>query len=675
MNRSEAIAEIRSHWKDLYPADKHGGIICPLCGSGSGKHGSGITGNKNHGKPDSLRCWSCDFQGDVIDLIQKDQRLDFNGALEYAANELGITIDRTEAQNSVFTDFKPIDEELYHNSVKPLQNELQAAEEAIDYSSYYAECQKRLNDPQAAEYLHSRGISIDTAAAAGFGYDPQADPACNPGGTGRSYHPVPRIIMPTSKAHYVGRRIDGIKDYAKVNPKDSHPGIFNLNGLYNADRVFITEGAFDAVSIMEAGEVAIATCSTANTDLLLKHLQEKPTEAKIAICFDNDNAGRRATETLDAGLNALGIEHIQADICGKFNDPNEALQNDPEGFKKRVRAAADKAAAGYVGQFLETIQSEAYKPYKTDLTFFDNLLDGGVIRQTLLLLLAAPATGKTTLCQQIAESMARHGKPVIYLNLEMSWQQMIAKTISSRLARKKITMSTLDVLQGYRWTDEQRAAVTNELQEYNETIEPFLHYNPRGIGSDLDRIKSYLQEIGEQAKAEGREAPVVVLDYLHLISSSKPGIDNQELIKQTVEALKQYAIRFNTFVIAISAVRRLGGQSQITLDSGRDSSNIEYTADYQLSLNYYAIDKGEVKSTNEEAVGELKKQKYRKMLIRVLKSRFCTNGQACTVYFNPVENTFYSEDEYRAFSDFEEVDDAPPFNDDEFANMKVTGKR
>ena len=44
--------------------------------------------------------------------------------------------------------------------------------------------------------------------------------------------------------------------------------------------------------------------------------------------------------------------------------------------------------------------------------------------------------GKTTLCQQIAEAMARNGKPVVYLNFEMSREQMIAKAISGRTCRK-----------------------------------------------------------------------------------------------------------------------------------------------------------------------------------------------------------------------------------------------
>ena len=92
MDRDTARQEIRNSWKRFFSADKKGsGIICPLCGSGSGKNGTGITENPR--KPGQLKCWKCDFQGDVLDLIQRQYGADYNGALQMAADQLGITID------------------------------------------------------------------------------------------------------------------------------------------------------------------------------------------------------------------------------------------------------------------------------------------------------------------------------------------------------------------------------------------------------------------------------------------------------------------------------------------------------------------------------------------------------------------------------------------------------
>lgn len=347
------------------------------------------------------------------------------------------------------------------------------------------------------------------------------------------------------------------------------------------------------------------------------------------------------------------------DINNMFIDSPEADpdQTQPEPVPGAIQAKDD------VTEFLEKVQTEAYKPYKTELSFFDNLLNGGVIRQTLLLLLAAPGTGKTTLCAQIAEQMAYHKKPVLYINLEMSREQMLAKVISGRLARKGKSMTALEILQGYKWTEEQKNLVMDAISDYKENIQPYLSFNPDGVGSDLESIKSYLNKIGERAKAAKREAPVIVLDYLHLISCK--GLDIHELIKQAVIMLKQYAIEYNTFVIGIGATNRTSNSSgKITMESGRDSSNLEYTADYQLSLNYYDIDQGKVKPDDVEGRAKLEGAKWRQMIIRVLKGRLGTSGCAAKVYFHAANNIFYGQNDWMP-ADAERV----PFN-----NSKETPK-
>ena len=94
VDKESVKKEVRASWKQLYRVDKKGkGIICPLCGSGSGKNGTGITANSNHGKPYSLKCWSCGFSGDVIDLMKQETGADFETALRDATARLGMIDD------------------------------------------------------------------------------------------------------------------------------------------------------------------------------------------------------------------------------------------------------------------------------------------------------------------------------------------------------------------------------------------------------------------------------------------------------------------------------------------------------------------------------------------------------------------------------------------------------
>lgn len=651
--------------------------ICPLCGNGSGSDGDGIIRNP---KSDSygLKCFKCGFSGDIIRLYREHMGADYNTALSLLAQEIGIEIDpykpdaaadqgirEQKAVQAPQSDYRPADDKNTMQTEKAPENGAQERTEGkADYTEYYKICRERINSPEAASYLSARGISIKTAVAYWIGFDPAADMAKAPGGQGEIKFPCPRIIIPTSKSHYAGRSIDPNTpvQYQKMNVAGGSPGIFNRQALYaqKVQEVFITEGAFDALSIAEAGAAAVALNSTSNADAFIKQLEKEKPAATLIICLDNDEGGGIATKTIIEGLQRLDIPHITADICGQYKDPNEALTKDRAGFIKSVMAAVAAVHKNYIDDFLEKIQTEAYKPYQTDLSFFDDLLNGGVIRQSLLLLMAAPGTGKTTLCQQISEAMAAHQKPVIYLNLEMSREQMLAKAISGRLAKRGKFYSALHIMQGYKWSEAEAAEIKEALQEYSRDIFPYLQYNPDGVGGDLDNILEYLKAVGEQAKAAGAAAPVVVVDYLHLISS-RNGMETQELIKQSVTGLKKYAIDYDTFVIGIVATNRISNSSgRITLESGRDSSNIEYTADYQLSLNYYDIDNGKVSPNDPEKIAVLQQQEERQMIIRILKGRFVAPGRAAKVWFNAASNYFYGEDDFRPFRGNSPFDEEEP---------------
>ena len=679
MNREDAKQEIRRRVRitDYLEKSKGGLYCCPFCGSGHGTHKTGAV--KYYPETNTICCFgACGKKSyDVFDIYMNKYGADYNTALQTLAEEIGIEIDPykpdaaadqeredRKAVQAPQSDFKQSDDKNTMQTQKAPENGAQERTGGkADYTEYYKVCRKRINSPEAVSYLSARGISVKTAASCYLGYDPQADPANAPGGIGEIKHPCPRLIIPSSKRHYVGRRVDGKKEYEKMNPNKEKgagsPWIFNFNTLYaqGVQEVFITEGAFDALSVIEAGAAAVALNSTSNADALIKQLEKKKPAAKLIISLDNDKAGSDKTPIIAKELERLNIPYMTADICGQYKDPNEHLQQDREGFIKSVKAAVNR---NYIDDFLEKIQTEAYKPYQTDLSFFDDLLNGGVIRQSLLLLMAAPGTGKTTLCQQISEAMAAHQKPVIYLNLEMSREQMLAKAISGRLAKRGKFYSALHIMQGYKWSEAEAAEIKEALQEYSRDIFPYLQYNPDGVGGDLDNILEYLKAVGEQAKAAGAAAPVVVVDYLHLISS-RNGMETQELIKQSVTGLKKYAIDYDTFVIGIVATNRISNSSgRITLESGRDSSNIEYTADYQLSLNYYDIDNGKVSPNDPEKIAVLQQQEERQMIIRILKGRFVAPGRAAKVWFNAASNYFYGEDDFRPFRGNSPFDEEEP---------------
>ena len=703
MDREHARQEIRREWRRLItfiaePAkarvNGETSWICPICGHGKG--GDGLTFDPTSRDGNGLKCFGCGFAGDIIDLYQQTNGAEFSTVFSSLAAQLGLDVDPAGGRQPASADFRsdktprnaPRDDpsrskgNYTHAGGKTQQTgEKRPTEAAADFSAYYDACAERLDDPAAAQYLEQRGISIATARRHFIGFDPQADPANAPGAMGDTHrpHPCPRIIIPTSVSHYTGRSIDPATpaQWRKMNPKGQRAGIFNLSKLYAqpAQEVFITEGAFDALSIAEAGGMAIALNSGSNDRLLLEQLERKrPAVDIFIIARDNDGAGQRAAEAITAGLERLHIPFITADINGGHKDPNEALTADRAAFMQAVaeaqeaardkldaiRAAAEHEAqerqqrtgAGMVDAFLEAIRTRKYEPIPTGITDIDRALGGGFMRQWLVLLGAAPGAGKTALAQWLFEGMAKRGQSVLFLNLEMSREQILARSIARIAAQNGDKVKPTEILQGYRWTIEQEDAILTAAEAYRRDIAPRMIYNPDGVTADLDGILEYLDAEAARAQAAGDPAPLVVLDYLQIVTG-KEREDDAAIIKRAVRGLKNYAIRNNTTVFVIIAHNRAANSSgNVTMESGRDTSALEYSADLQLGLAFTRCLKRDGKPG--KSLDDLTPEERRFITLKVTKGRFATPGAEVDLYFDG-ESMTYSQ----TVPEFAEQD-APP---------------
>ena len=267
-------------------------------------------------------------------MVQAERGLDFNGAVQELARELNVPIEMDTPSER-------------KRVKKPAQTEPVTV--SADYSEYYQHCRERLTDPRAIEYLTGRGISLATAQKYGLGFDPAADPANAPGAGDDEpkRHPTPRIIIPTTSSHYIGRLMEpntpGNKDYRKMNSKGSKPGLFNGSALWDSPVVFIVEGAFDALSILEVGQAATAINSVSNVNSLLSELNAKKTTATIIVSLDADNSGETASGKLCDGLSQLGIPYVVGSINCGFKDANEALTQDREAFVRAVKEEVRRA--------------------------------------------------------------------------------------------------------------------------------------------------------------------------------------------------------------------------------------------------------------------------------------------------------------------------------------------
>ena len=549
MNRSDAAREVKSRYKEyLRPAKKKNTYICPLCGNGTGKDGDGMSIDPHAKNPYTLHCFKggCGFHGDIIDLYQKEHNCDASTAFAALYDRFGIIIDAPEATR---TATEPRKYEWPTNTPaqaeKPAESPTEAAEGKPDFTAYYKACKERINDPAALEYLSFRGISPETAAAYWIGYDPAADPASAPGAMSDEYkpHPCPRLIIPFDRSHYMGRRIDGGADYKKMNSKqygdnDAAPP-FNLAALYNdaARPVFITEGAIDALSIIEAGGIALATNSAANRQRIIEALKEKKTRSQLILCYDNDDAGKKAAAQLAEGLTELKVPFLQADICGAYKDPNEALTSDRVAFIEAVKTTEQKTRFPGLLTADRAIEIlEAVDDHYLEMPQFPQLSATAKLKTHDTVVIAADTgAGKSSLALNLLHEL-QDRYPAMYVNLEMD-----AATVLQRLIAIH-TGIELDVIEGYKHDKNTREKVNAAIREITARKEIQLLED----AYDLDEIERQIQ-----AATAGRSEPTIVfIDTGLLVTTTGKTASRYERFTEISEKLRRIS-RLNNVIMFV----------------------------------------------------------------------------------------------------------------------------
>ena len=325
--------------------------------------------------------------------------------------------------------------------------------------------------------------------------------------------------------------------------------------------------------------------------------------------------------------------------------------------------------------FLNEVQTRKFEPIPTGILSIDEMLHGGFERGSLVTLGAAPGAGKTAIAQYILENMAKNGTDVLYINLEMGRSQLLARSIArtAYINRPKKTfkddLTALDIKRGYMWTKEQRDQVYYAAALYREQIAPRFVYNPDGVTNEIGSIVNAINSEATRTKSEGRAAPIVCIDYLQIVENAPEESgrtkDTAEGIKATLKTLEELAERLETVIVVIIAHNRSSNKDgRVTMESGRDTSNIEYAGDLMLGLNFTAIeDKEKLKTGETDTKGNTIYKQYtledirdlmdearqrredvplvaRRLCLKILKSRSTETGGKARFIFDGRHFTF-----------------------------------
>lgn len=576
------IETIRNQATNYFQKDRKGtGYICPICGSGSGKNGTGIrTKDGVH-----YKCFACDFYGDIIDFIAKEngvENADFNTKLQTACNVLNI-------------DFES----------KPVK---QKKETEKNFTQYFKQCHDAVNK---TDYWAKRGIGETTINKFNLGYDEKTS----------------NVIIPINDKEFKARNTEE-KEY--YNSKGTL-SLYNERAIKN-NIIFICEGEIDALSIEELNRPAIALRGVSNASSFIELVRKQKEDKTLVLCLDNDSKGKEATNKIiqtlenDNRIKCLDFRYILK-LCN-VKDINDMLvyhrerlatllRLNPEQFADEIKKAFyvsyqnEFSTSKYIEQFIKRAGERKKEPHiSTGFKELDRQIGGGLL-PGLYVLGACSSIGKSAFALQIADNIARQGTPVLYFALEMSKDDFIARSISREHYNDcEIKVTSLDVLLG----DTEATAET--ISKYKNTIANNLFF--------FDREKTFTaieSAILTHMEFTGYK-PVVFIDYLQLIKTGGNSSDKQR-IDEVITALEEICTKKGITVFAISSFNRSSYLTDSDFTAFKESGGIEYTAGTVLALQMKKTDdcfyKGKLKRKKYD---ELFKKYPRYLQMCVLKSRY-----------------------------------------------------
>jgi len=229
----------------------------------------------------------------------------------------------------------------------------------------------------------------------------------------------------------------------------------------------------------------------------------------------------------------------------------------------------------------------------------------GFFRGQLITVAARPGIGKTTLMLNIAKKVSKNTGRVVFISMEMLFEELYSKLLSSESDVENWKIETL------KMDNEERARVNLANRELLKL--PIDIYNE----SNFSSISSIIRKYNGSAK-------LIIIDYLQLIKGSKGENQNLRIGNITTE-LKQLALKTRTPIVELSQLNREIEKTKRKpqLSDLRDSGSIEQDSDVVIFLHEEEFDFSVIVAKNRKGpTGEIDGMMFEKEYSRFTERRF-----------------------------------------------------
>ena len=445
--------------------------------------------------------------------------------------------------------------------------------------------------------------------------------------------------------YYNGNEIVAVKTRYVNNKSFRVSGTYEGTGLFG-EQLFskggrfltITEGECDALAVAELGIKTAIVSIKRGSSSAVKDIRESiefiESFENVILCFDNDQAGRKASREVARILKPGKAKIIQ--LPNGYKDANDMLNNNK--FAEFTKAWFE--AKTYTPSGILELSSKKDKwltrEIKESIAYpYEGLNQKlyGLRKNELLTLTGGTGLGKSSVVRELEHWLIKQTDDNIgIMALEENWQRT-ADGIVSIEANDRLYINEIRD----RYSPEKLSELFDSVIDEGRV---FIHAH-LGV-NDIDEIFSKLRYmiIGCQCKW-------IIIDHLHMLVSSLTDSDERRGIDLLMTKLRSLVEETGVGMILVSHLRRVGGDHghekgvQVSLSHLKGSQAIAQLSDCVIAVerNQQAEDEDEANTT----------------IVRVLKSRYTGyTGYACSLRYDPQTGRL------------KEISDEETFEDEQF---------
>lgn len=240
--------------------------------------------------------------------------------------------------------------------------------------------------------------------------------------------------------------------------------------------------------------------------------------------------------------------------CGQWNKMVEEVESAGSGRKGTFTNTSGGSAVAAKATPITAIETVSEPRITTDLSEFNRVLGGGVVRGSLVLIGGDPGIGKSTLLLQVSHQLARKDHSVLYISGEESMRQ-------TKLRADRLGVASANLLV-YSETNLQEISLTIESTNPDfvivDSIQTVFHPEVTSAPGSVSQVRECTAELMRIAKTKG----IAIFIVGHV--TKEGSIAGPRLLEHIVDTVLYFeGERHHTYRILRAVKNRFGSTNEM----------------------------------------------------------------------------------------------------------------